>query len=114
MQSVSDIFLGWCSGPDNNWYYVRQLRDMKGSADIAALSADDLTAYSALCGAVLARAHARSGDRVAIADYLGTNDVFDTAMADFGLSYADQTLSDRQALQDSIDSGRVQVADEPY
>ncbi|WP_280266324.1 DUF2252 domain-containing protein [Nocardia wallacei] len=114
MQSASDIFLGWCTGPADNWFYVRQLRDMKGSADIAAMSAAELAAYSALCGAVLARAHARSGDRVAIAAYLGTSDVFDCAMADFAAAYTNQTLSDKQALQDAIDSGRVRAAAEPY
>ncbi|MBU3067069.1 DUF2252 domain-containing protein [Nocardia sp. NEAU-G5] len=114
MQSVNDIFLGWSAGPDDTWFYVRQLRDMKGSAEIGALSDADLAAYSALCGAVLARAHARSGDRVAIAAYLGTNDVFDTAMADFGLSYADQTLTDQQAMRAAIDAGRVEAAAEPY
>ncbi|RDI48897.1 DUF2252 domain-containing protein [Nocardia mexicana] len=114
MQSASDIFLGWCAGPADNWFYVRQLRDMKGSADIGAMSAQELAAYSGLCGAVLARAHARSGDRVAIAAYLGTSDVFDSAMADFASAYADQTLADQQALQDAIDSGRVRAAAEPY
>ncbi|MBB5916356.1 uncharacterized protein (DUF2252 family) [Nocardia transvalensis] len=114
MQSASDIFLGWSTGPADNWFYIRQLRDMKGSADIASMSAAELAVYAALCGTVLARAHARSGDRVAIAGYLGGSDVFDTAMADFALSYADQTLTDQQALREAIDSGRVECAAEPY
>ncbi|WP_024800538.1 DUF2252 domain-containing protein [Nocardia sp. BMG51109] len=114
MQSASDIFLGWCSGPEHNHFYMRQLRDMKGSADIATLTADDLTVYSSLCGSVLAGAHARSGDRTAIASYLGSTDVFDRAMVDFGLSYAVQTRADMRAMQAAIDSGRVAVAAEPY
>ncbi|RMI35472.1 DUF2252 domain-containing protein [Nocardia stercoris] len=114
MQAASDIFLGWSTASDHTFYYVRQLRDMKGSIDVGAMTAEDLGVYVALCGAVLARAHARSGDRVAISAYLGDNDVFDKSMAEFALSYADQTLADQAALQKAIDSGRVTMAERAY
>ncbi|MDH6144855.1 MULTISPECIES: DUF2252 domain-containing protein [Kitasatospora] len=107
MQSASDIFLGWTTGPAGRHYYGRQLRDMKGSAQIELLNARDLTDYAALCGRTLAQAHARSGDRIAIAGYLGTADIFDTAIADFALRYAEQTLADHAALTTAIATGRV-------
>src|SRR5690606_22637513 len=71
MQAASDIFLGWATGPAGRYFYWRQLKDMKGSADIGALAPHELANYASLCGAVLARAHARSGDRLAIHAYLG-------------------------------------------
>lgn len=107
MQSASDIFLGWTTGPAGRHYYGRQLRDMKGSAQIELLNARDLTDYAALCGRTLAQAHARSGDRIAIAGYLGTADIFDTAIADFALRYAEQTLADHAVLTTAIATGRV-------
>lgn len=109
-QAASDIFLGWATGPEGRHYYWRQLRDMKGSAVIENMSRPVLTDYARLCGQTLARAHARSGDRVAIAAYLGTGDAFDRAMVDFALAYADQTLDDHRALLAAIESGRVQAA----
>ncbi|WP_327141710.1 DUF2252 domain-containing protein [Nocardia sp. NBC_01327] len=109
-QAASDIFLGWATGPDGNFYYWRQLRDMKGSLTIDDMSFAELRQYSTLCGQTLARGHARSGDRVAISGYLGTNDVFDRAMGDFALSYANQTLTDYDALQAAIKSGRIDAA----
>ncbi|WP_068063425.1 DUF2252 domain-containing protein [Nocardia xishanensis] len=112
MQAASDIFLGWATGPEGRHYYWRQLRDMKGSAVIEDMSDAALTEYAALCGYSLARAHARSGDRVAIAAYLGTGDAFDRAMVEFALAYADQTLDDHRALLAAIETGRV-VAAEP-
>ncbi|WP_435593278.1 DUF2252 domain-containing protein [Nocardia sp. bgisy118] len=112
MQAASDIFLGWATGPEGRHYYWRQLRDMKGSAVIEDMPFAALTEYATLCGYSLARAHARSGDRVAIAAYLGTGDAFDRAMAAFALAYADQTLDDHQALLEAIETGRV-VAAEP-
>ncbi|APE36181.1 hypothetical protein BOX37_22155 [Nocardia mangyaensis] len=114
MQSSSDIFLGWATGPAGRFFYLRQLRDMKGSADIATMSHDTLAQYARLCGAVLASAHARSGDRVAIAAYLGKNDTFDRSMAEFGLAYGDQTITDRLSLLAAIDSGRVTAATHAY
>ncbi|GAA2044997.1 DUF2252 domain-containing protein [Catenulispora yoronensis] len=107
MQASSDIFLGWASGPEGRFFYVRQLRDMKGSAVVANLDQALLRRYSELCGQTLARAHARSGDRVAIAAYLGRGDSFDTAMARWALAYADQTRTDHQALLAAIKNGRV-------
>ncbi len=114
MQSASDIFLGWIAGPQGRHFYWRQLRDMKGSAEIGTMSRAGLREYAALCGHTLARAHARSGDRIAIADYLGSGESFDRAMAGFALAYADQTVSDHRALVEAIESGRVEAAANPY
>ncbi|MFC4126457.1 DUF2252 domain-containing protein [Nocardia rhizosphaerae] len=114
MQSVSDVFLGWATGPAGRFFYWRQLRDMKGSADIANLAHRELAQYAGLCGSVLARAHARSGDRVAIATYLGTSDRFDRAMGEFGLAYGDQTHADRLSLLAAIESGRITAAAQAY
>jgi uncharacterized protein (DUF2252 family) len=111
MQAASDIFLGWCSatGLDGNQhdFYVRQLWDWKRSAEVERLSPTGLGVYAQMCGQTLARAHARSGDRIAIASYLGSGDSFDRAMAEFSEGYAEQNLRDHQALLDAIDSGRV-------
>ncbi|MFG1792856.1 DUF2252 domain-containing protein [Nocardia sp. NPDC049149] len=114
MQATSDIFLGWSTGPDDRHYYCRQLRDMKGSAVIEEMSRSYLRDYAALCGHTLARAHARSGDRVAIAAYLGSSDTFDRAMADFAIAYADQTAADYETLLAAIESGRVVAAAKAY
>jgi len=110
MQAASDIFLGWMSGPQGRAFYWRQLRDMKGSADIAGMSPSDLLAYARLCGTALARAHARSGDRIAIAAYLGGADTFDRAVTDFALAYGDQTVHDHAALGAAIAAGVVGAA----
>jgi uncharacterized protein (DUF2252 family) len=112
MQATGDIFLGWLTSPENldgrvRDYYVRQLRDWKGSAEIDAMTAEELISYGRLCGATLARAHARSGDRIAIAAYLGSGDVFDRALVAFGESYADQNERDYAALGAAVKSGRV-------
>lgn len=113
MQSASDIFLGWqrVDGFDGQTrdYYIRQLRDWKGSADVDTMSASVMIAYARMCGATLARAHARSGDRIAIAGYLGNSDVFDRAIADFAVAYADQNERDYQTLLDAVDAGRLVV-----
>ncbi|MGW3142681.1 DUF2252 domain-containing protein [Streptomyces sp. NPDC001139] len=109
-QAASDIFLGWMSGPQGRAFYWRQLRDMKGSADVAGMSPSDLLAYARLCGSALARAHARSGDRIAIASYLGEADTFDRAVADFALAYAGQTADDHAALGAAIAAGVVRAA----
>lgn len=98
MQGATDIFLGWATGPGGRHFYWRQLRDMKGSADVAAMDPVLLQEYAALCGRTLARAHSRTGDRIAIAGYLGSGDVFDRAVARFALAYADLTLADHAAL----------------
>ncbi|MFI9403189.1 DUF2252 domain-containing protein [Nocardia sp. NPDC052316] len=114
IQAASDIFLGWATGADGRHYYWRQLRDMKGSADIEDMSRSYLRDYAALCGRALARAHARSGDRVAIAAYLGSSDTFDRVMIDFAVAYADQTRHDHRALRSAIDAGRVVAAKKAY
>ncbi|MEU7145231.1 DUF2252 domain-containing protein [Nocardia sp. NPDC046473] len=113
-QAASDIFLGWATGTDDRHYYWRQLRDMKGSPDIEEMSRSYLRDYAALCGHTLARAHARSGDRVAIASYLGSSDAFDRAMIDFAVAYADQTTVDHQTLLAAIESGRIVAAKKAY
>ncbi len=108
MQAASDIFLGW-TAIDERHYYVRQLRDMKGSIPVEKLAASELVEYARACGAVLARAHSRSGDRVAIAAYLGGGDVFDRAITQFALAYADQTNSDHQRMLEAMRSGELQA-----
>jgi uncharacterized protein (DUF2252 family) len=116
MQAASDIFLGWqrVKGADGieRDFYVRQLRDWKFSVDIAALDRVLLTTYGGLCGWTLARAHARSGDRIAIAAYLGKADTFDKGVAAFANAYADQTERDHQALAAAVRSGRIQAGGE--
>ncbi|NJR64852.1 MAG: DUF2252 domain-containing protein [Leptolyngbyaceae cyanobacterium CRU_2_3] len=112
MQAASDMFLGWTRSDRGHDFYVRQLRDMKTSVDIEKLSSAELIGYAALCGWALARAHARSGDSARIAGYLGKSDPFDRAIADFALTYADQTERDHQALVNAIKSGRIQAIEE--
>jgi uncharacterized protein (DUF2252 family) len=111
MQAVSDIFLGWQRVSDapgeQRDFYVRQLRDWKGSVDVDRMSPASMRTYARLCGASLARAHARSGDRIAIAAYLGTGDVFDRAVGSFAAAYADQNERDYEALVAAVRSGRV-------
>ena len=107
MQAASDIFLGWLRGPGGRDFYWRQLRDMKGSAKIEAMSSDELTLYAGLCGRALSRAHARSGDRVQIAAYLGKSEGFDRAISDFAGTYADQIERDHAALSAAVKSGKV-------
>ena len=112
MQAASDIFLGWQrieAGLDGvtRDFYVRQLRDWKLSLDIATMAPAGMRAYGEVCGWTLARAHARSGDRIAIAAYLGTSDVFDRAITDFASAYADQNERDYEALADAAKSGRI-------
>ncbi|MFD3591498.1 DUF2252 domain-containing protein [Nocardia sp. NPDC058640] len=114
MQAASDIFLGWATGPEGVDYYWRQFRDMKGSADIENMSHRQLSNYGGLCGGVLARAHCRSGDPLAINAYIGGSDKFDKALRDFGMSYSDQTMADYRLLLAAIKDGQVQVAANPY
>ncbi len=114
MQAASDIFLGWQhvdNGIDggNRDFYIRQLRDMKYSAPIEQMLLPGLTAYAELCGWTLARAHARSGDRFAIAGYLGKSDKFDQALATFAERYADRTEQDHAALSAAVDDGRIEA-----
>src|SRR6516162_6443571 len=112
MQASSDIFLGWQrieAGLDGRArdFYVRQLRDWKLSLDISDMRPIGMRRYGELCGWTLARAHARSGDRIAIASYLGNSDVFDKAIAAFAVAYADQNERDYQALKDAAATGRI-------
>jgi uncharacterized protein (DUF2252 family) len=111
MQSTSDIMLGWVSATDpagvSRDFYIRQLWDGKGSALVDTMSPSAMTAYAGLCGWTLARAHARSGDAVAIASYLGSADSFDRAMALFAESYADQNETDYAVLRQAVDEGRI-------
>ncbi len=106
MQADSDIFLGWAEA-DGTDYYVRQLRDMKASADFATMRPGVFHDYLRLCGATLARAHARSGTAPEIAGYLGRGRGFDRAVTRFAVSYADQTTADHQALRDAVRTGRI-------
>jgi hypothetical protein len=109
MQSASDIFLGWLrvTGLDDRQrdFYVRQLWDGKVSVDPAALTPAVLAVYGRICGWTLARAHARSGDRIAIASYLGTGPTFDRAVSDFAVAYADQNERDYRAFLGAVKSG---------
>ncbi|MFF2115462.1 DUF2252 domain-containing protein [Rhodococcus koreensis] len=111
MQAASDILLGWQHGPDADGavrdYYIRQLRDGKGSAVIETMNPDTMALYGRLCARVLAYAHARAGDRFAIAGYLGSDDDFDKALAAFAETYADQNERDHAALRQAIDAGRI-------
>ncbi|MEY9837985.1 DUF2252 domain-containing protein [Streptacidiphilus sp. EB103A] len=111
MQASSDILLGWerAKGMDGQTrdFYVRQLRDWKGIVEPQTLVPEGMGMFGQLCGATLARAHARSGDRIAIAAYLGAGDAFDKALARFAERYADQNERDHQALVDAINSSRV-------
>jgi uncharacterized protein (DUF2252 family) len=114
MQASSDIFLGWLhvdSGLDGKPrdFYGRQLKDWKGSAEIEQMVPEAMATYGKLCGWTLARAHARSGDRIAIASYLGNSDSFDRAIVEFSKAYADQNEQDYQALNDAVASGKIKA-----
>jgi uncharacterized protein (DUF2252 family) len=114
MQATSDIFLGWLhvdSGLDDQQrdFYGRQLKDWKGSAEIEQMVPQAMAVYGKLCGWTLARAHARSGDRIAIAAYLGNGDRFDRALVEFCKAYADQNDRDYQALKNAVDSGTIEA-----
>jgi uncharacterized protein (DUF2252 family) len=113
MQASSDIFLGWFRarpmGARYQDYYVRQLRDWKMSAVIEEMRPQSMRVYARLCGWTLARAHARSGDRIAISEYLGNSNTFDTAVTDFAETYADQNERDHAALAAAVADGRVEA-----
>ena len=111
MQATSDVFLGWdrVTGTDGQQrdYYFRQLRDWKGSIEIESVRPAGLAIYARLCGWTLARAHARSGDRIAIASYLGKSDVFDQAIREFSVAYAEQNERDYEAMRAAVKQGRI-------
>ena len=108
MQAASDIFLGWMTGePGKRHFYWRQLRDMKGSIEVELLKAPGLEILATLCGWALARGHARSGQRLAIASYLGVSDRFERAIGDFAVAYADQAEKDHAALLKAIKQGKI-------
>ncbi len=110
MQTTTDIFLGWHkSETTDRDYYWRQLKDMKGSIDVAEMDVDGLKTYVEACALCLARAHARTGDAAAIAGYLGKSKRFNTAVADFALAYADQTEKDYEQLARAIKDGKIAV-----
>jgi hypothetical protein len=113
MQAASDISLGWVRssppGRGSTDYYLRQLRDWKYSVETGEMKPRTMMAYGRMCGWTLARAHARTGDRIAIASYLGKSGAFDLAVADFAENYANQTESDHAALAQAVSSGRVEA-----
>jgi uncharacterized protein (DUF2252 family) len=112
MQAASDIFLGWTKGRDaSRHFYWRQLRDMKGSVEPESMQPEGLRVYARLCGWTLARAHARSGDPIAIASYLGARDRFDRAIADFARRYADQNESDYDEFVGAVRSGSIEAVE---
>ena len=112
MQAASDIYLGWTKGLDvRRNFYWRQLRDMKGSVLVEATTPPALTFYAGICGWTLARAHARSGDPVAIAEYLGSGDAFDKSITDFSQRYADQNEQDYQEFVKAVRSGRLDATE---
>ena len=111
MQAASDIMLGWerieTIDGERRDFYIRQLWDAKGSVDVELMDPPELETYGKICGWTLARAHARSGDRIAIAAYLGKGDAFDRAMASFSETYADQNDRDYRALEEAAAAGRI-------
>ena len=114
MQAASDIFLGWERVPlglddQPHDYYLRQLWDWKISADIETMTPEEMKVYGQMCGWTLARAHARTGDRVAIASYLGKNDAFENALVGFANDYADQNERDYECLVEAVKSKRVKA-----
>jgi uncharacterized protein (DUF2252 family) len=109
MQSASDMFLGWTEGPKRH-FYIRQLRDAKISPQVELMNAANLRRYGRLCAHTLARAHARSGDAVLLAAYLGKSDAFAEAIASFSVAYADQNERDHAAMVKAARAGRIEVA----
>lgn len=112
IQAQSDVFLGWMRGREDHDFYMRQLRDWKGSVEIEKATPGQLDFYARLCGYTLARGHARSGDPVAIQSYAGKGDTLDRAVTAFAERYAKQNLEDYEAFCQAIADGRLEVADE--
>jgi len=111
MQAASDAFLGWVTGPLGRSFYIRQLRDMKWSPDLTKLTPASMLGYAALTGATLAHAHARSGDAIEIAGYLGRSEKFDAALVQFGMQYSEQVALDYAEFQSAISSGRITASE---
>ncbi|MER5881937.1 DUF2252 domain-containing protein [Streptomyces sp. NPDC001910] len=110
LQAFGDIFLGWSTGPTGRHFYWRQLLDMKGSASVQGMSGSLMHKYAGLCGRALARGHARSGNRVAVAAYLGNDPSFDQAITAFALAYTQQTRNDYDIFAQAINDGRLPTA----
>jgi hypothetical protein len=114
MQSSSDAFLGWTVSNTGHHFYWRQLKDMKGSANTEDYGKKRLANYGRTCGWTLARSHARSGDAVSMAAYMGSSDTFDSAVADFAVAYADQNEQDYAAFKAAADAGKISVQSEEH
>jgi uncharacterized protein (DUF2252 family) len=113
LQAASDIFLGWAKGPEGHFYYVRQLRDMKASVDIASMNAHGLDLYASLCGQTLARAHAKAGGASRIAGYLGKSKAFHKALGDYAIAYADLAEQDFESFRRAAADGRIKTETSP-
>jgi hypothetical protein len=109
MQSASDVFLGWAEGEAGRHFYVRQLKDMKVKPLVEVFSPGVMLEYAGLCGWTLAHAHARSGEPAKISGYLGKNDKFDKAIAEFSAAYADQSERDHEVLVKAVRAGKLEV-----
>lgn len=109
MQSASDIFLGWTEGQAGRHFYIRQLKDMKIKPMVEVFTPSVMVDYAELCGWTLAHAHARSGEPVKISGYLGKSDIFDKAIADFAVAYADQSEQDHAVLMKAVRAGKLEV-----
>jgi hypothetical protein len=109
MQSASDVFLGWVDGEAGRHFYVRQLKDMKIKPLVEVFTPSVMLEYAGLCGWTLAHAHARSGESAKISGYLGRNDKFDKAIADFSAAYADQSERDHEVLVKAVRAGKLEV-----
>ncbi len=110
MQAASDIFLGWTIAKNGRHLYFRQIRDMKMSAIIEGWDMKTLSLYGKLCSWALARAHARSGDSALIAGYMGTSNIFDEAICEFSLEYADQVQRDYKEFAKAIRQGKLEIS----
>jgi hypothetical protein len=110
IQAQSDIFLGWTRSSLGRDFYIRQLRDWKGSVDVESARSEGSEFYATLCGLTLARGHARSGDPVAIAAYVGASDRLDKSISEFARRYAEQNAKDYEAFMQAIADGRLDIA----
>ena len=109
MQSSSDVFLGWTEGKLGRHFYIRQLRDAKVKFAIETFGSAEMLLFAGACGWTLARAHARSGEPAVITGYLGDSDVFDKAIEEFSIAYADQSERDHEALVKAVRAGRLEA-----